>query len=48
MEFRGEPELLCAFEFDGIDECDTRPVGDPEELSVLVSKDVDVSDIILD
>lgn len=48
IEFKGDPELLWAFELDGLDEYDTSPLGDPDTVNEFVSKEVDDSEIILD
>lgn len=40
IEFNVDPELLWTFELDGLAEYDTNPLGDPEILDEVVSKDV--------
>jgi hypothetical protein len=42
FEFRGEPELLWALEFDGIDEYDANSLDKAETVTENVSRGVDV------
>jgi hypothetical protein len=35
IEVLGEPELLCAFELDELDEYEAKPLGNPDTLDVI-------------